>query len=816
MEQSIKPINIESEMRSSFLDYSMSVIVSRALPDVRDGLKPVHRRIMYAMYNLKNFHNRPFLKSARIVGEVIGRYHPHGDSAVYEALVRMAQEFSMRYPLVDGQGNFGSIDGDPAAAMRYTESRLHELAGMLLTDIEKETVDFAPNYDNKEVEPTVLPTKLPQLLVNGSSGIAVGMATNMPPHNLSEVVDALNALIENPEISVRELMEYIKGPDFPTAGQIYGISGIVDAYTKGRGSVVVRARAEIEPMPKSAGRERIIITEIPYQVNKWKLIEKIADLVRSKRLEGISEIRDESAKEEIRVVIELKKGEIGQVVLNNLYKLTPLQSSFGVNSVALVNGTPQILPLKTILSEFYDHRRKVVLRRTAFELRKAEDRAHILEGLKIAVDNLDAVVELIRASKDSSEAHYKLVANFSLSDLQAKAILDMRLARLTGLELQKIIEEYNEVMALIKDLRDILDTPQRVTDIILEDLKELKEKFGDVRKTEIIASEADALSMEQLVADEEVAVVVTHSGYVKRTALAQINAQKRGGKGKSGIITKDEDVVKDLFISSNHQSLLCFSNRGKVYQLKVYEIPEAPLRARGKHFANLVKLEDNESIVSVLSVKEFKEDHFVVSVSKRGLVKKTDLMAYSNVRSTGIIGLKLDEDDDLVNCCITSGQDDVLIATRLGKAIRFVESEIRPTGRASRGVTGIRFSEDADFVIGMEIVMGESAILSVCENGFGKRTPLKEYRRQTRGGKGIYTIKVTERNGPVIGICQVNEEDHLMVMTSKNKLMRFTVKEVGVVGRLTQGVKLMNVEKDESVIAVSKAPEVQSEEDEVE
>ncbi len=810
--KNVLPINIEDEMRTSFLDYSMSVIVSRALPDVRDGLKPVHRRILFAMYGLKNFHNRPYLKSARIVGDVIGRYHPHGDSAVYEALVRLAQDFAMRYPLVDGQGNFGSIDGDSAAAMRYTESRLSKMAELLLADIDKETVDFGPNYDNKEEEPLVLPTKLPQLLVNGASGIAVGMATNIPPHNLREIIDGLEALIENPEITIDELMNYIKGPDFPTRGQIHGMAGIKDAFMTGRGSIIMRARSKIEDVPKSQGRERIILTELPYQVNKARLIERIADLVRDKKLEGISDLRDESAADEIRVVIELKRGEIADIVLNNLYKMTPMQSSFGVNTVALVNGAPRILNLKQMLELFYKHRREVILRRTSFELRQAEARGHILLGLKMAVENIDQMVAIIRGAKDSQIAHAELIKTFSLSDIQAKAILDLRLAKLTGLEREKIVAEYTETMATIANLRDILDRPERVTTIIKTDLAELKENHGDERRTELIASEADAIRMEHLVADEEVAVTITHGGYAKRTPVNQFRAQKRGGKGKSGMLTKEEDVVKDLYITSNHQSLLCFTNKGRVYDIKVYQIPEAPLRARGKHFANIIKLEEQERVVSVMPVKEFSEGKFVVSVTAQGYIKKTELMAYANIRTTGIIGLKLEDQDSLVACAITDGKSDLLMATKLGKAIRFHEDDTRPMGRASRGVTGIRFSEENDCVIGLEVITGDSTILSICENGYGKRTPLEEYRVQSRGGKGIYTIKVTDRNGPVVGICQVSETDDLMIMTSVGKIMRFTVGEIGVIGRLTQGVRLMNVEEGERVISCCKVMQFEGEE----
>lgn len=797
-------INIEEELRTSFLDYSMSVIVQRALPDVRDGLKPVHRRILYAMYTAKNFHNRPYSKSARIVGEVIGKYHPHGDAAVYEALVRMAQEFSMRYPLVDGQGNFGSIDGDSAAAMRYTEVRLEKLTDSLLADIDKETVDFGPNYDNKEVEPLVLPSKVPQLLVNGASGIAVGMATNIPPHNLTEIVDALEALIQNPKMTVHELAAIVKGPDFPTAGMIMGASEVKQAYLTGRGSITMRARATIEPVPGQGGRERIIVSEIPYQVNKARLVERIAELVNDKKLEGVSDIRDESAKEDIRVVIDLKRGEPGEIVLNNLYKLTPMQSTFGVNMVALVNGAPRVLNLKQILESFYQHRRDVILRRTGFELRRAEERAHLLLGLKTAVENIDAVVALIKNAVDTHQAHEQLMARYSLSDRQTKAILEMRLARLTGLERDKILLEYEETLRIIADLRDILETPLRVTNMIRQELQELKEGFGDRRKTEIIATAADEFTMESLVADEEVAVTVSMAGYIKRTPVESLRSQRRGGKGRLGMVTRDEDVVRDLFITTNHQSLLCFTQTGKVYAIKVYEIPEADWAGKGKHLRQILSQPDDETVVSILPVREFKDGHYVVSVSKQGFIKKTDLMAYANIRASGIIGLKLDDGDDLVSCALTNGNAEILLATRLGKSIRFSEAEIRPMGRSARGVTGIRFSEEQDCVVGMEAIVGPGSILSVCENGFGKRTPVEEYRVQSRGGKGIYTINLTERNGCVVGISQVRDGDDLMIVTTTGKVMRCSVAEIGLIGRVTQGVRLMHVDEGEKVSGFAK------------
>lgn len=799
-------INIEEEMRSSFLDYSMSVIISRALPDVRDGLKPVHRRILYAMYQLKNFANRPYLKSARIVGDVIGRFHPHGDSAVYDALVRMAQDFSMRYPTVDGQGNFGSIDGDSAAAMRYTEVRMQRITDEILADIDKETVDFGPNYDNKDVEPLVLPTKVPNLLINGASGIAVGMATNIPPHNLREVCDGLLALIENPSITIDDLIGYIPGPDFPTAGYIYGMSGIHSAYRTGRGSVVMRARAEVESIPNSSGRDRIVVTEIPYQVNKSKLIEKIADLVREKKIEGISDIRDESVQDDIRVVVDLKRGENGEVILNNLYKMTQLQSSFGVNTVALVDSQPKILNLKQLLEQFYYHRREVILRKTAYQLRKAEEKAHVLIGLRVAVENADDVVDLIRKAPDTATAQEQLMKKFELTEIQAKAILDMRLAKLTGLEREKIVKEHQEIMEFITDQRNILDTPQRVTKIVVDDISLIRETYGDSRRTEIVESDADEFSMESLVSDDEVAVTITYGGYIKRTPLDSIAAQKRGGKGRKGMQTKSEDMVKAIFTTSNHSTLLCFTNLGRVYGMKVYQSPEAELSGKGKHFANLLKMSGEERVVSVLPVKEFKESEFIVSATRNGYIKKSSMNHFSNLRANGIIGLKLDEDDELISCLITGGDDDVLLATKMGKAIRFHESECREMGRGARGVKGIKFDGE-DAVIGFEIVKGSDPILSVCENGYGKRTPIEDYRRQSRAGKGIYTIKVTERNGPVVGIMQVAEDDQLMLMTSSGRVTRFPVKEVGLVGRNTQGVRLMRVNEDEKVISFARTDE---------
>jgi len=810
MEDRVSTISIETELKTSFLDYSMSVLVSRALPDVRDGLKPVHRRILFAMQQLKNFHNRPYLKSARIVGDVLGKYHPHSDTSVYDALVRMAQDFSLRYPLVDGQGNFGSVDGDSAASMRYTESRMHEISEFLLQDLDKETVNFSPNYDNKEMEPDVLPSMLPQLLINGSSGIAVGMATNIPPHNLGEVLSGLLAVIENPEISLPELMQHVRGPDFPTGAEIHGVRGIRDGYETGRGSVIMRSKYVVEQA--SGGKERLVVTEIPFQVNKSRLIERIAELVKEKKVEGIQDLRDESSREGIRIVIEVKKGEMPEVIINNLFKLTPLQTSFGMNMIALVRGIPKLLSLKSMLEEFYQHRREVVLRRSLFLLRRNEEKAHILQGLKIALDNVEDVIALIRAAPDSATAGEELRRRYGLSEAQAKAILEMRLSRLTGLEREKIEVEHKELLEKIADLRDILQKPERVTAIILEEISLLRERFSDERKTSITLADADGFSMESLVADEEVAVTVTSGGYVKRTASDEIVAQKRGGKGKSGMLMREDDFIQNVFITNNHADLLCFSNKGKVYSLKVYQIPEATLRSRGQHFANLVKLEAEEKIVSVLSVKEFQENRFIFCATERGVAKKMDLMAFANVRANGLIGLRLEEGDNLISCLLVSPGDEILLATKYGKAIRFPESDVRAMGRNAHGVTGIRFSseEPLERVIGAEVLVKEEGgaatfILSVCENGYGKRTDLGEYRAQSRGGKGVYTIKVTERNGPVVGICQVKETDDLMVMTSSGKLTRFAVSDINVIGRLTQGVRLMTVE-NERVIAISKVP----------
>lgn len=805
MDESIYPVRIEQEMRSSFLDYAMSVIVARALPDVRDGLKPVHRRILYAMYQLKNFHERPYLKSARVVGDVIGRFHPHGDSPVYESLVRMAQDFSLRYPIVEGQGNFGSIDGDPPAAMRYTECRMQSITALLLEDIERETVDFVPNYDGKEQEPVVLPARLPQLLINGTSGIAVGMATNIPPHNITEIINGLYAVIEDPCISTRDLMQHVQAPDFPTRGILYRSDGLYKAYETGKGSITVRGRAEVEELKQ---RSQIVISEIPFQVNKAKLLEKIADLVRDKKIDSIADLRDESAKDEMRVVIELKRGELPDVVLNNLYKMTPLQSSFGVNMVALVDGVPQQLGLRQMLLEFYRHRQEVVTRRTLHLLRKAREKLHLLEGLKIATENIDAVVELVKKARDFQAAQKGLMTRFKLSLLQSKAILDMRLARLTGLERDKILAEYEETQTKIKDYEEILAQPQRLIQIIKDELEAVREKFGDERRTEVQTS-ASEITIESLVADEEVVLTVTMGGYVKRTPLVQVQAQRRGGKGKRGMLIKEEDVVKELFRTTNHCYLLCFSNAGRVYSLRVYDLPEGNLRSKGRHFANLIGLRAGESVVSVLPVQEFKDNAYIVSCTERGIVKKTKMSSYSRVRANGIIGLKLAPNDALVRCARVEEGEHILIASRMGKSIRFDQSKISVTHRNTQGVIGMRLSA-GDHVIGMEIVRGssEGTIFSICENGFGKRTPLDEYRIQDRAGSGIFTIKVTKRNGFVVGVALMDDSDDMMIITSSGVITRFKVSDVSIIGRVTQGVRIMNVEEGEKIVGFSRVPVV--------
>jgi DNA gyrase subunit A len=800
-------IAIEDEMRSSYLDYAMSVIVGRALPDVRDGLKPVHRRILHGMNEMGLAANRPYRKSAKIVGEIMGNYHPHGDSAIYDTLVRMAQNFNMRYMLVDGQGNYGSMDGDAAAAMRYTEARLTKLAEELLADIDKETVDFGPNYDESREEPLVLPSKVPNLLVNGAGGIAVGYATNIPTHNLGEVIEGLLLLLENPEVTIAQLMKKIPGPDFPTAGFIYGTAGIKDAYETGRGLLTVRAKVAIETDERT-DRERLIVTEIPYQVNKSKLIEKIADLAQEDRVTGISDIRDESDRDGVRVVIELKRNEIPLVVLNNLYKHSQLQTTFGVNMLALVNNRPEVLNLKRILVAFVEHRREVVVRRTSYELRKAEERAHILEGLKIALDNLDAVIALIRRSQSPDVARTGLMQQFQLSELQANAILEMRLQRLTQLERNKLVEEYREVLKQIEYLRSILGSEALVRQIIRDELTEIKEKYQDERRTKIVKEEAE-LTLEDLIAEEEVVVTITHTGYIKRNAVTLYRAQRRGGKGKIAMGVKEEDFVETLFTASTHDSLLFCTDAGKVYWLKVHEIPEASRAAKGKALVNLLALSKDEKVTASLPVKEFRADRYIIMATKLGIIKKTELSAYSNPRQGGIIALTLDPGDKLIGVDLTDGQREILLGTKQGITIRFKEEDVRPMGRTAHGVRGITL-EPGDEVIGMETITPDSttAILTVTEGGYGKRTPVNEYRIQGRGGKGIISVKTTERNGPAVGFLQVRDEDEIMLMAAQGKVLRCKVDDIREIGRNTQGVRLLDMDGiEDRVVAVARLVE---------
>ncbi|MEK7337017.1 MAG: DNA gyrase subunit A [Nitrospirota bacterium] len=802
-------IAIEDEMKSSYLDYAMSVIVGRALPDVRDGLKPVHRRILFGMNEMGLAHNRAYRKSAKIVGEIMGNYHPHGDSAIYDTLVRMAQDFNMRYPLVDGQGNYGSMDGDSAAAMRYTEARMTKLAEELLADIDKETVDFGPNYDESLQEPLVLPTRVPNLLINGAGGIAVGYATNIPTHNLGEVIDGLLLLIENPDVTIAQLMKKIPGPDFPTAGFIYGMSGIKDAYETGRGLLKVRAKVNVESDERT-DRERLIVTEVPYQVNKAKLIEKIAELVQDERIKGIADLRDESSdREGVRVVIELKRGEIPLIVLNNLFKHTQLETTFGVIMLALVNNRPEVLNLKQILSHFLDHRREVIVRRTAFELRKAEERAHILEGLKIALDNLDAVIALIRRAQSPDEARAGLMSQFGLSEIQASAILEMRLQRLTQLERQKLIDEYKDVLKQIEYLKSILASPALVRKIIQDELAEVREAYKDERRTQIVKEEAE-ISLEDLIAEEEVVVTISHTGYIKRNAVSLYRAQRRGGKGKIGMGIKDEDFVETLFTASTHDSLLFFTDAGKVFWLKVHEIPEASRGAKGKALVNLLALSKDEKVTATMPVKEYRDDRFVVMATKQGVIKKTELSAYSNPRQGGIIALSLDQGDKLIAVHVTDGSREMLLGTKQGITIRFKEEDVRSMGRTAHGVKGITL-EAGDEVIGMETITPDSttAILTVTEGGYGKRTPVNDYRVQGRGGKGIISVKTTERNGLAVGFLQVREGDEIMLMAAKGKLLRCKVDDIREVGRNTQGVRVLDLDGDDDrVVGVARLAEV--------
>ena len=855
----ILPVNIEEELKTSYLDYAMSVIVGRALPDVRDGLKPVHRRVLFAMNELKNDFNKPYKKSARVVGDVIGKYHPHGDSAVYDTIVRMAQPFSLRYMLVDGQGNFGSVDGDSAAAMRYTEVRMAKIAHELLADLDKETVDFVPNYDGTEHIPDVLPTKIPNLLVNGSSGIAVGMATNIPPHNLTEIVNGCIALIDEPSLDVDQLMEYIPGPDFPTAALISGRKGIVDAYRTGRGKIYMRARAEIET--EDNGKETIIVTEIPYQVNKARLIEKIAELVKEKRIEGVSALRDESDKDGMRIVVEVKRNESAEVLLNHLYANTQMQTVFGINMVALDNNQPKVFNLKEILQAFILHRREVVTRRTAYELRKARDRAHILEGLAIALVNIDPVIELIKASPSPSEAKQALVASgwelgdvaemlqragndaarpdwlepefgirdgkYYLTEQQAQAILDLRLHKLTGLEHEKILDEYKQLLELIAELLHILGSPERLMEVIREELEKVRDEFGDERRTEITAASHD-IDLEDLIEREEVVVTLSHEGYVKYQKLSEYEAQRRGGRGKSATKMKDEDFIDKLLVANTHDHILCFSTRGRLYWLKVYQLPLASRNARGRPIVNILPLEDDERIPAILPIKEFEEDKFVLMATANGVVKKTSLTMYSRPRSSGIIAVNLNEGDELIGVAITHGDDDIMLFSDAGKVVRFNEKlrdsetgavkldpetgeellALRPMGRTATGVRGIKMP-DGQKVVSLIVPRGDGAVLTATENGYGKRTPLEDYPAKSRATQGVVSIKVSDRNGKVVGAVQVDENDEIMLISNAGTLVRTRVSEVSTVGRNTQGVRLIRTGDNEQLVALQRIEEIE-------
>ncbi len=855
----IVPVNIEDELKNSYLDYAMSVIVGRALPDVRDGLKPVHRRVLFAMDVLGNAWNKPYKKSARVVGDVIGKYHPHGDTAVYDTIVRMAQPFSLRYMLVDGQGNFGSVDGDSAAAMRYTEIRMAKIAHSILADLDKETVDYVPNYDGTEQIPAVMPTRVPNLLVNGTSGIAVGMATNIPPHNLTEVINGCLAIINNSEITFEELLEIIPGPDFPTAGIISGRAGIQEAYRTGRGKIKIRARADIE-VDEKTGKETIVVHELPYQVNKAKLIEKMAELVKEKRLEGISALRDESDKDGMRMVIEVKRGEVGEVVLNNLFKLTQMQVSFGLNMVALTNGQPKLFNLKEMLDAFILHRREVVTRRTVFELRKARERAHLLEGLSIALANIDPIIELIKTSPTPAEAKEGLLARgwalgtvrdmldragddaarpewlepefgirdglYYLSPQQAQAILELRLHKLTGLEHEKILSEYKALLDIIAELMHILASPERLMEVIREELEEIRDEFGDERRTEITSASHD-LSMEDLITEEDVVVTLSHEGYVKYQVLSDYQAQRRGGKGKAATKMKDEDFIERLLVANTHDTILCFSNRGKLYWLKVYQLPLASRTARGRPIVNLLPLESDERITAILPVREYEEDKFIIMATASGTVKKTPLTAYSNQRANGIIALNLRDDDTLIGVDITNGENDIMLFSDAGKVVRFNEKvrdsetgeikrdpetgeelyALRPMGRTATGVRGIKL-EGEQKVVSLIVPKSDGAILTITENGYGKRTELAEYPAKSRATKGVVSIKVSERNGPVVGAVQVEEQDEIMLITDSGTLVRTRVNEVSIIGRNTQGVRIIRTAEDEHVVALQRIDEV--------
>jgi len=798
------PVNIEDEMKKSYMDYAMSVIIGRALPDARDGLKPVHRRILFAMNELSNDWDKPYKKSARIVGDVIGKYHPHGDMAVYDSIVRMAQDFSLRYPLVDGQGNFGSVDGDPPAAMRYTEIRMAKLAHELLADIDKDTIDFIPNYDESLEEPTVLPSKFPNLIVNGSSGIAVGMATNIPPHNMTETINALEALIDNPEITIEELMVLMPGPDFPTAGFIFGKEGIRAAYETGKGVIQLRARAIIE-RDRKGERESIVITELPYQTNKAKLIERIAELVQDKAIEGISNIRDESDREGMRVVIELRRNEVAEVILNQLYKHTQMQASFGIILLAIHQNQPKLFNLKDLLHSFIRHRQEVVRRRSLFELKKAEARAHILEGLKKALDHIEEVIATIRASKTPKEAKERLMDRFELSELQAQAILDMRLQRLTNLEQRKIVEEYEETIKLINRLKALLASERLMLNLIKEELNAIRDAYGDERRTEIVEATPE-LKVEDLIAEEDMVVTITHGGYIKRNPISLYRSQHRGGKGKVGMSMKEEDFVENLFIASTHDYILFFTDAGKIHWMKVHELPQAGRTTRGKAIVNLLNLSPQEKVNTILSLKDFAKGKFITFMTRGGVIKKTALEAYSNPRAGGIIAINLDEGDELISTRLTDGNQALFIGTKMGKAIHFPETQIRELGRTARGIRGIKTSKGDD-VVAMEVVAPHTQILTVTQHGYGKRSQASEYRTQNRGGSGIFTVRRTPKTGDVVRIITVTDDDEVMVISNKGKIIRLKVGDIPIQGRTTQGVRLITLEEGEKVVAIAKLAE---------
>lgn len=799
----IVQVNIENEMKKSYLDYAMSVIVGRALPDGRDGLKPVHRRILYAMYREGILSNKRYSKCAGVVGEVLKKYHPHGDSAVYDTLVRMAQPWNMRYPLIDGQGNFGSIDGDSAAAYRYTECRLTPLAEEMMADIDKETINFTPNFDDSTLEPVVLPTKVPNLLINGSDGIAVGMATKIPPHNLSEIIGALMVLVKNPDLSFEELLTILPGPDFPTGGFIQGRGGIQKAYATGRGVVQMRAKASVEPLGKAGDRECIIITELPFQVNKARLIESIVNLVSQEKVEGISDIRDESDRTGMRVVIELKKSVMGDVILNQLYKHTAMQSSFGIILLTIVEGRPQVLPLLEILKLFLKHRREVVIRRTTYELKEAKKKAHILEGLKIAVENIDEIIALIKAADSPATAKVQLIERFELSQIQAQAILEMRLQKLTGLERDKIIEDYKKILELIAELEAILASDERISEIILEELTYIKERFGDERRTQILDGPVEDIDLEDLIQEEDVVITFSHKGYVKRNSIDLYRAQNRGGRGVKGMETRDEDFVENIFITSTHSYFLIFTNHGKVQWLKVYRIPEASRTAKGKAIQNLISLQDDEKVAAILPVREFVNNHYIVFATKHGLVKKTSLDAYSKPRAGGIIALNINDDDELVSVELTNGAEDIFMASREGKIIRFNENDVRNMGRQATGVRGLSLTS-ADQVVGMSIARSGAKLLTVSVNGYGKRTELEDYRTQGRGGTGLIAMKATDKTGSVVSTLPVLDEDDIMLITNGGKVIRMPVSQISVIGRNTQGVRLIQLSPGEKVVSVAK------------